>query len=212
MRKTPRGITEFMERALLAYNLGELRNYVKGAFREGDAAMKRSILLTLLAAGLGVLVVAADAEARGRRGCRGGSGYAPAYYGPSAGYYMPGYYSSMPAYAAMPAYASPSQPQAAQQAVEVGAYDKEGFKPKSITVAPGTTVRWVNHGQERHTVTSRDGLFDSGPMAPGATYTYTFTRHGTFNYFCRPHEMMGMVGTVVVAAGGSGSTGSAPGY
>jgi plastocyanin len=96
--------------------------------------------------------------------------------------------------------------------VEVSAIDKVGFKPKSITVAPGTTVRWVNQGKERHTVTSRDGLFDSGPMAPGSTYSYEFTKPGTYEYFCRPHEKAGMTGTVIVdpkarPAPGSGESG-----
>jgi plastocyanin len=81
---------------------------------------------------------------------------------------------------------------------DVGAYDKVGFKPKSITVTPGTTVRWTNHGEEVHTVTSREGRFDSGDLAPKGSYSVTFVTPGTYHYFCRPHEKMGMVGTVVV--------------
>jgi plastocyanin len=158
--------------------------------------MKRFVLFALLAAGLIVLVTPENAQAWGRRRCR--VVYTPVYYGSPTVYYMPGYYPS------------PSHVRPTQQVVDVGAYDKVGFKPQSITVAPGTTVRWVNHGEEGHTVTSRDGLFDSGPLARGATFSFTFTRPGTFNYFCRPHEMMGMVGTVVVGSGGPG--GSAPGY
>jgi plastocyanin len=39
--------------------------------------------------------------------------------------------------------------------------------------------------------------FDSGFMAPGGTFEYTFTVPGTYRYFCVPHEKAGMVGTIV---------------
>jgi plastocyanin len=161
--------------------------------------VKWFVLLALLAAGLVVLAAPPDAQAWG--GGRCGAFYPPMYYPPPA-YYMPAPYPP-------PSYARP-----ARQAVEVGAYDKVGFKPKDVTVAPGTTVRWVNHGQERHTVTSRGGLFDSGPLAPGATYSVTFWSPGTYHYFCRPHEKMGMVDSVTVGTGPSGGPGGpgSPGY
>ena len=91
--------------------------------------------------------------------------------------------------------------------VDVGAYDKVGFNPKSITVVPGTVVRWVNYGKEGHTVTSDDGYFDSGPLAPGAAFYVLFYRPGTYHYTCRPHGKMGMAGTVVVRSDGPGGSG-----
>ena len=91
--------------------------------------------------------------------------------------------------------------------VDVGAYDKVGFNPKSITVVPGTVVRWVNYGKEGHTVTSDDGYFDSGPLAPGAAFYVLFYRPGTYHYTCRPHGKMGMAGTVVVRSDGPGRSG-----
>jgi plastocyanin len=162
--------------------------------------MKKLMLFALLAGELVVLAAAPDAEGRGRRNC--GGGYAPVYYPPPPNYYMPNYY---PPRQPMP----PARPE-----VEVGAIDGKGFEPKTVNVAPGTTVRWVNHGKERHTVTSRDGLFDS-ELPPGGTYRVTFTRPGTFHYFCRPHEKMGMVGTVIVgqSSGPEGAGGKVgPGY
>src|SRR5262245_22361351 len=95
----------------------------------------------------------------------------------------------------------------ARRVVEVGAYDGRGFDPKTITVAQGTTVRWVNHGKETHTVTARDGRFDQ-ELRPGASFSVTFGAPGTYQYYCRPHEKMGMVGTVVVRPSGSGGSGS----
>src|SRR5687768_7659388 len=103
--------------------------------------MKRLVMFAMLAAGIVALAAPQDAQARGRRQCR--VVYVPVHYGPPPGYHMPAYHHG-------PSYMRP-----AQQVVDVGAYDKVGFKPKSITVAPGTTVRWVNYGEEGHTVTSR---------------------------------------------------------
>jgi plastocyanin len=129
----------------------------------------------------------------------------PMYYAPRV-YHAPPMYYQQP-YAYRPSYAPVHSPARPTTTTTVEAYDGRGFEPKTITVAPGTTVRWVNHGKERHTVTSRDGLFDSGELSPGASYSVTFTRPGTYHYFCRPHEKMGMVGTVVVGSGGSGGSG-----
>jgi plastocyanin len=158
--------------------------------------MNRFMLFALLAAALAVLSAPEDTQARGRGRC--GSAYAPAYY-------YPVYYHPAPSYY-LPVYPPAPQKPPARAVVEVGAYDKVGFKPKSVTVAPGTTVRWTNHGKEKHTVTSRDGLFDR-ELPPGGTYSFTFKTPGTFHYYCRPHEKMGMVGTVVVGAAGSGGPG-----
>ncbi len=76
------------------------------------------------------------------------------------------------------------------------------FDKAEITVEPGTTVTWVQHGQYGHTTTSYDGLWDSGLIEGGTegTYSYTFEEPGTYEYFCRPHEEVGMVGTVTVSA------------
>lgn len=76
------------------------------------------------------------------------------------------------------------------------------FKPATITVSVGTTIKWTNKDNTIHTVTSGspgspDGLFDSGNLSSGGTFTYTFNTKGTFQYYCRPHQSS-MKGTVVV--------------
>ncbi len=78
------------------------------------------------------------------------------------------------------------------------------FDEADITVPVGTTVTWVQNGDNPHTTTSYDGLWDSGLMAGGSrgTFSFTFDEPGTYTYYCRPHEAMGMVGTVTVAGGG----------
>jgi plastocyanin len=74
-----------------------------------------------------------------------------------------------------------------------------GYDPDNITVVIGVnnTVIWTNNDNEPHTVTASDGSFDSGNINPGATFTYTFTKPGTFRYFCTPHPWMHGYVTVV---------------
>jgi hypothetical protein len=74
------------------------------------------------------------------------------------------------------------------------------FDPANITVEPGTTVTWVQGGNNPHTTTSYDGLWDSGMIegGSGGTFSFTFEEPGTYDYFCVPHEQLGMIGTVTV--------------
>ena len=77
------------------------------------------------------------------------------------------------------------------------------FDQANITVEPGTTVTWVQSGDNPHTTTSYDGLWDSGMIEGGTngTFSFTFEEPGTYDYFCIPHEDLGMVGTVTVSGG-----------
>ena len=61
------------------------------------------------------------------------------------------------------------------------------FSPDQLTVAPGTTVTWVNDGQQPHTSTSDDGTWDSGTLEPGDDYSFTFDQPGTYTYHCSIH-------------------------
>jgi len=64
------------------------------------------------------------------------------------------------------------------------------FKPESITVAVGTTVTWRNGDEEPHTITSTDGVFRSSVLLRDARFSYTFTKPGTYQYFCSVHPHM----------------------
>ena len=79
-----------------------------------------------------------------------------------------------------------------------------GFGPAAVRVDPGTKVTWKWTGKGgSHNVEATDGSFKSDMHSDaGATFSHTFETEGTFEYFCRPHKMMGMKGAVVV--GGSG--------
>jgi plastocyanin len=70
------------------------------------------------------------------------------------------------------------------------------FSPASLTVPIGTTVTWTNNDATAHTVTSKTGLFDSGIMNRGDTFSYTFNDQGVFEYHCTIHTTMN--GTVTV--------------
>ena len=70
------------------------------------------------------------------------------------------------------------------------------FTPASITVKKGTTVTWTNQDSVAHTVVETDG--QTGPhsqdLANGASYSFTYSTTGTFQYHCSVHpEMTGRV-------------------
>jgi nitrite reductase (NO-forming) len=78
----------------------------------------------------------------------------------------------------------------------------DAYQPNPIQVSVGTTVTWTNNDAQPHTATSGenvtpDGRFDSGIMAPAATFDFTFTEAGEYPYFCLLHP--NMVGTVSVS-------------
>jgi len=72
------------------------------------------------------------------------------------------------------------------------------FTPPVITVPVGATVTFTNQDIEQHTVTTRDKTFDSGVVANGEAYTYTFPQTGTYDYICVIHPEV--VGRVLVSA------------
>jgi len=76
------------------------------------------------------------------------------------------------------------------------------FNPKTITVSAGTTIKWTNKDNVAHTVSSGtpgspNGIFESGNLGNGGTFSYMFNTKGTFPYYCKLHQDT-MTGTVVV--------------
>lgn len=71
------------------------------------------------------------------------------------------------------------------------------FMPMELTVAPGTTVRWVNHDETPHTVSSQGKsgkLFASKALDTDDHFDFVFTQEGDFSYVCSVHPFMtGMV-------------------
>ena len=66
------------------------------------------------------------------------------------------------------------------------------YRPGSITVSPGTTVRWVNEDRALHTVTSEGsgGPLGSKELGRGDSYEYTFREPGQYDYYCVVHPFM----------------------
>jgi plastocyanin len=81
------------------------------------------------------------------------------------------------------------------------------FAPQTLTVKAGTKVTWTNNDSAPHTVTSTDGpstgaattaQFDSGQMASGDSFSFTFTKAGTYYYECTIHAAMASMHAKVV--------------
>ena len=85
---------------------------------------------------------------------------------------------------------------AAQDATNVVTIDNFTFTPPELTVAVGTTVKWVNHDDIPHLVVNKDKAFRSKALDTDDSFSYTFASAGTFDYFCALHPHM--VGKVIV--------------
>ena len=70
------------------------------------------------------------------------------------------------------------------------------YQQASVTVSVGTTVEWSNKDTVAHTVTATDKSFASAKMPPGTSYSHTFTKPGTYAYYCTLHPSM--KGVVIV--------------
>jgi len=70
------------------------------------------------------------------------------------------------------------------------------FIPQTDTVTVGDTVRWTNNGAVPHTSTSNSGVWNSGTLSPGQSFSFQFNSTGSFPYHCAIHPSM--TGTIVV--------------
>ena len=77
------------------------------------------------------------------------------------------------------------------------------FEPETVTIKVGDTVKWTNNGDNPHTTMSgtdgkSDGLWRSKRLPNGKSFEHVFNEAGIFPYFCEPHILFKMTGTVVV--------------
>ena len=70
------------------------------------------------------------------------------------------------------------------------------FLPSTLTITAGTVVTVTNDDSVAHTWISNTGAFNSGDIAPGSSYKFTFSTPGTHLYHCSIHPFM--TGTIVV--------------
>ena len=82
------------------------------------------------------------------------------------------------------------------------------FEPKTLSISAGDSVKWVMNKLGPHNV-----IFDKVPsgvnatslnhtkleVAPGSSFTQTFSTPGTYTYYCTPHRGAGMVGSITVS-------------
>lgn len=100
-------------------------------------------------------------------------------------------------------------------AVTVGMTNTMNFTPDTVRIEVGQTVLWKNSSLLAHTVTGNpsestvegsaklpEGAkpFNSGMLDPDQRYSHTFTKPGTYQYFCIPHEGAKMYGWVIVGS------------
>jgi len=77
------------------------------------------------------------------------------------------------------------------------------FTPANLVINVGDEVRWTNNSAVIHTSTSGslcafDGNWNSGNMFPGDQFTIAFGAAGVLPYYCIPHCLLNMVGTITV--------------
>ncbi|MEV6846649.1 cupredoxin family copper-binding protein [Actinoplanes sp. NPDC051411] len=135
----------------------------------------------------------------------GGSGEAAADAGlkASPGSSLPGLPGdSASAPSSMAGMDMPSSPAAADAAAPVAgngvAIKGFAFAPAALTVRAGTKVTWTNQDSDAHTVTSggSGGPLNSQAMNTGDTFSFTFTKAGTYQYLCTIHPFMTATVTV----------------
>lgn len=64
------------------------------------------------------------------------------------------------------------------------------FRPAVLVIARGDRITWVNKDLVPHTATAKNGAFNSGNIAPGASWTFIARQAGTFAYSCSYHPTM----------------------
>jgi plastocyanin len=74
--------------------------------------------------------------------------------------------------------------------------DNFTFGPATLTVPVNSTVTWVNKDDLPHVIASDDGVFKSKALDTDDKYSYTFSKAGTYAYYCSIHPKM--VGKIVV--------------
>jgi amicyanin len=76
--------------------------------------------------------------------------------------------------------------------------DNFSFGPAALTVSAGSTVTWTNRDDIPHTVVSTDDpkAFKSKVLDTDEKFSFTFTKAGTYSYFCSVHPKM--TGKVIV--------------
>jgi plastocyanin len=83
---------------------------------------------------------------------------------------------------------SPGDKPASLAAIKI---DNFSFGPATITIPAGSTVTWTNNDDVPHVVSSDDNkMFKSKALDTDDRFSFTFTKPGTYNYYCAIHPKM----------------------
>jgi plastocyanin len=96
-------------------------------------------------------------------------------------------------FAGSPRVTASDQPSAANAVVKI---DNFVFGPQTLTVPVGATVTWTNVDDIPHTSVSTEGVFKSKVLDTDEKFSYTFTKPGSYPYYCTIHPKM--TGKIVV--------------
>src|SRR5580658_8447517 len=103
---------------------------------------------------------------------------------------------AVPAMIAMVLLAGSAMVKASSPANAAVKIDNFTFGPQTLTVPVGATVTWTNSDDIPHTSVSTEGAFKSKVLDTDEKFSYTFTKAGTYPYYCTIHPKM--TGKVVV--------------
>ncbi len=95
-----------------------------------------------------------------------------------------------------PSTAATAVPAPAPSPVSIIHIKNFAYVPDTVTIHPGSTVRFIQDDESAHTVTAADKSFDSGNLGQKDAWNHTFAKEGTYAYFCAYHPYM--KGTVIV--------------
>lgn len=89
-----------------------------------------------------------------------------------------------------------SSPRSEETKAEVN-IDNFTFTPKELKVKAGTKITFRNRDDIPHSVVDANGAFHSEALDTGDGFSFTFTKPGSYSYFCSLHPQM--QGRIVVA-------------
>jgi len=93
-------------------------------------------------------------------------------------------------------FSSPSPEGGAAQPTSVDSMEAQisifdfSYRPGDLSVPRGAEVTWFNDDKVQHTATELGSEWDTGSLSEGDGAAVTFTRPGTYEYYCTIHPYM----------------------
>lgn len=81
--------------------------------------------------------------------------------------------------------------------------DNYNFIPTVANINVGDTVTWTNTVPTAHDSIEENFLWESPLLVLRQAFSFNFTQTGGYNYYCSPHDFLGMTGRVNVVSSGN---------